>query len=425
MADADALGPIVRALESSTVYLGPGTKSWLTPAQIREIEAAVSKGHLPVKVVLAQPADTSSIKSGDDLLVRLHDAGAPDGLYVGIDNVWHLRSGDKLYQPYLGSGTNIDQLNLALQQWGDVAGEDDLTDTVDRYLSYGDDGNPLPFGDGLVQVVQHLAKGEVDTLARVGEDGLTASLAKHRSTTSTGSTGSAGSPNGNGGAATPWIIGGGVVLLLAAGAVGLRRLGRRSSRRPGGAFVLPDSVLDRVREAEAAETRRRARADVVALGERIDATDLDAHASELAATSWQTALDHYDAAARLMPSDATAEVDLLDAVGAIVLAQRGDGALTAALASKAYVPTTPCFLNPLHGNGDRTQLVEHGGVRVKAPLCRRCRADLKAHRRPDILTVVVRGKPEHYFETGREPWASTGFGALEPDLVGRLQGRRG
>ena len=42
------------------------------------------------------------------------------------------------------------------------------------------------------------------------------------------------------------------------------------------------------------------------------------------------------------------------------------------------------------------------------------------------LDVVVDGRPEHYFETDREPWASTGFGALEPDLVRRLHrgGRR-
>ena len=43
-----------------------------------------------------------------------------------------------------------------------------------------------------------------------------------------------------------------------------------------------------------------------------------------------------------------------------------------------------------------------------------------AGRRPDVLDVVVRGTPHHYFETDREPWASTGFGALEPDLVTRL-----
>ena len=42
----------------------------------------------------------------------------------------------------------------------------------------------------------------------------------------------------------------------------------------------------------------------------------------------------------------------------------------------------------------------------------------------DILDVVRDGTPVHYFETDAEPWASTGYGALEPDLVERLH-RRG
>lgn len=42
---------------------------------------------------------------------------------------------------------------------------------------------------------------------------------------------------------------------------------------------------------------------------------------------------------------------------------------------------------------------------------------------PDILDVARRGKPVHYFETDSEPWASTGYGSLEGDLIKKLQTR--
>jgi hypothetical protein len=68
--------------------------------------------------------------------------------------------------------------------------------------------------------------------------------------------------------------------------------------------------------------------------------------------------------------------------------------------------------------------VEVGGERVRAPLCRRCVADLGKGRRPDILDVLRRGEPVHYFDTDARPWAATGYGALQPDLVRELH-RRG
>ena len=57
-------------------------------------------------------------------------------------------------------------------------------------------------------------------------------------------------------------------------------------------------------------------------------------------------------------------------------------------------------------------------------MCATCRKDLAAGRRPDILDVVRDGVPVHYFATDAEPWASTGYGALEPDLLTALRGHR-
>lgn len=248
-------------------------------------------------------------------------------------------------------------------------------------------------------------------------------------------TGSTGQPSGDSyddGSTSDALVGF-VVIAVAVAAVGLgiRSLGRRARARRATeqaarpAFALPDSVLERVREAGDADLARRAQAAVLALGEHIDAADLGGSG----ARAWAAALDHYDAARRLLPEDAIGlggDLDPLDAVGAVVLAGRGEEALAAARKGRSFVPTTPCFLNPLHGRATRDRTLEHDGRRVDAPVCAACRRDLKAGRRPDILDVVVDGRPEHYFETDREPWASTGFGALEPDLVRRLHrgGRR-
>ncbi len=37
-----------------------------------------------------------------------------------------------------------------------------------------------------------------------------------------------------------------------------------------------------------------------------------------------------------------------------------------------------------------------------------------------MLDLDADGEPRHYFELDVEPWSSTGYGALDPDLPGRL-----
>lgn len=109
-------------------------------------------------------------------------------------------------------------------------------------------------------------------------------------------------------------------------------------------------------------------------------------------------------------------------VGAIVLADNGRAALTSALDGRDFTPPSRCFLNPLHNRAVDKRTVEYGGREVRAPLCNACRTALTKNRGPDILDVVRRGKPVHYFETDAAPWASTGYGSLEPDLLLRLHG---
>ena len=179
-------------------------------------------------------------------------------------------------------------------------------------------------------------------------------------------------------------------------------------------------MIEHVREAHDQRLEERAQADVLALGERIDATEM-ATADDQAA--WQTALDHYDAAQRVLGrGDSRPEV--LDVVGAIVLAKRGLEAVAAAKSGGPFTPTPVCFLNPLHDKPHGTSTVESGGRRVKVPLCAACRSDLRSGRTPDTLDVIRGGRAVHYFDSDAEPWASTGYGSLRSDLVPRLHGKR-
>ncbi|WP_181313215.1 hypothetical protein [Nocardioides campestrisoli] len=423
MADPD-LDAVVADLREAGVHLGPGTQTWIDPEQLAAITATAREADVPLYLVLVEPPEQGGgIHHGDDLLVRVHDAGGPDGLYVGVNNVWRHLDDSATGYPRLPNGSG---LNLAVRQWGEVDGSTDLTDDVELVLTAGNVqpdgvGTPYELGDGLLRVVESLAAGDFRETVTDAREGRTVALDRSREERSSTSADGRATPGDDGtGAAELVTLALLAVVLLVAG----RRLlaavrGRRTAPRT---FALPDSVLERVRAAGDAELVRRARKDVLALGEAIDAAEL--RGSDSAA--WAAALDHYEVAGRVLPADAAAgEVDPLDAVGAIVLAARGQEALAAAKRGKAFAPTTPCFLNPLHGRarGDRT--LEHEGRTVKAPVCQACRRDLGAGRRPDILDVVVRGRPEHYFETDREPWASTGFGALEPDLVRRLRSRPG
>ena len=414
--DVDA---IVADLRGTGLHLGPGTKGWIDDEVLAEIAAVVAESGVPVHLVLVMPPEDGDIHAGDDLLVRVHDAGGPDGLYIGVNNLWSYRTeAEPLREPYVGDGTEV---NLAVQQWGDVAGHSDLTYDVPLVLSDGnrDDagvGGPYPLGEGVLEIVRALGDGTFADRVAEAEAGQAARVEQREEGEATTSTPSVLGDSGSAAEADPGTaVVLAVVLAVVAVSTAVALLARRARRRAKRTFVLPDSVLERVREAEDADLERQARKAVIALGERIEAAELRGSGS----AAWAAALDHYDAAGRLLPAT-DEKVDPLDTVGAIVLAGRGTEALTAAVRGAAFSPSTPCFLNPLHGTAVRDRTLEHGGERVRAPICPACQRDLEADRRPDILDVVVRGTPQHYFETDREPWASTGFGALEPDLVTRL-----
>ncbi|WP_110180803.1 hypothetical protein [Nocardioides solisilvae] len=440
MVDADTdtdLALVVADLRRDGVHVDPRADDWIPPAQLDAIVRTLREADVPVHLVLLEPSDDGrGLSAGEDLLVRVHDAGGPDGLYVGVNEVWSGSGEEVAGAPTLADGRAVD---VALRQWGEVDGSTDLTRAVETVLREGRvqaDGAGAPYapGDGLLRIAEALADGSFDALTAEAEEAGDVAHEQWRAEreaqqqeeqeeeqgTATGqeSTPGPAAPAGDGWG-TGELVGLGVGLAVLAAVVGLVARGR-ARRRTTTTFVLPESVLERVQAAGDAELVRRARRDVLALGEELDAAEMTGSADR----AWAAALDHYELAGRLLPASAgPGDVDPLDAVGAVVLAGRGREALAAARAGRPFVPSTPCFLNPLHGraSGDRT--LEHDGRTLRAPVCLACRRDLGAGRRPDVLDVVVRGTPRHYFQTDREPWASTGYGALDPDLVGRLQGR--
>ncbi|NPC95698.1 hypothetical protein [Nocardioides sp. zg-DK7169] len=398
MTQTDPVTEIVADLREDGVHIGPGMARHVDAAEEAAIEAAVARIDVPVHVVVRALED-GDVFSGDagDMLTRVHDDLGTPGWFVAPTYIF-----------------STGEYSLESKEWTGDEGRLDLP-----YNAYGIAHwlHPEDVGAGLVELTTAIADGTVPAKAAEARDAYEA----RPETTTT----APGPDGGDGDGAGGPVIVGAVVAALVVGALAALAIRRR--RRPAGArgrpeprFTLPPSVLERVRSADDARLRSRAEQDVLALGERIDGTQLTRTAN---ADAWQAALDHYDAARRVLGRDPAASPDLLDVIGAIVLAARGGAALDAAGRSRAFSPDAPCFLNPLHGRAGARRKLDDAGRALDVLVCAQCGKDLAAGRRPDILDVVRDGEPVHYFATDAEPWASTGYGALEPDLLTALRGR--
>lgn len=211
------------------------------------------------------------------------------------------------------------------------------------------------------------------------------------------------------------LAGVGLVLALLAAVLLLRRR-RPVPRARGTAFVLPDTVVRTVREAEDRRHEALAEEAVLALGEAIDAADLDPRRSGGLA-AWQAALDHYDVASRILHRRHSAA----DVVGALVLARRGREALTAAVRGRDWQPTPSCYFHPLHGGARSRVRWDHLDTWVDVPACRDCEVAVARDMEPrDVLDFVEGDRPAHYFRLDLGAWSRTGYGSLDTDLLGAL-----
>lgn len=383
----DLLARIWTSLDETGVWVAPELAGEVSAEELADLQEAVAAVPTPTYVVV-QPLADGDLFGGDpkELLTRLHDRYEGEGLYLAPQ----FSRGDHglLYMVDRAWGTDLDP-------WQAVA-------VANARHGEGEERYIEDLGAYLVETAELLTD---DTLPQAYEEEVASGFPSSSSSTSPG-------PSYDEGPSTELLVGAGLgVILIVAVVAGYRR-----GRRPR-TFVLPDSVVAQVREAQADRAEQEARRTLLLLGDAIRTHDLDPGDDSQA---WQAALDHYDAAARVLDTRG-ADLDALDAVGALVLARRGRAALDDATSGRPYRPAPTCYLNPLHGAPTKksTRLVQ-GGHTGDVPLCADCRADLKSGRAPDALRVQRRGRAVLYVDSGAEPWASTAYGALGGDLVTAL-----
>ncbi|MFY0405904.1 hypothetical protein [Solicola sp. PLA-1-18] len=373
MSDDPDLTPVQQALTATGVYVDPSMAADVPASVVRELIAEV-RGADPAVYVVVYPLDSGDAFNGDgNALARtIVDDGGPAGTYLVA------------YEDY--SGPTVDAVTLGVP-------EQDLRDSSVPLLARAAADGGLDAQ--LQEVVPAVVDGTVDrALEQAEEDGRIESY-------------SSGTGSDDGSVVVPAVGGGVLVALVAIAVVVLRRRARRRRQ-----LALPRAVLGRVRAAADRRLATRAETEVLALGEAIDAHEI---APTDDTDAWQAALDHYELARRVMErADGTADV-----VGAVVLAERGTAALQQADRGAAWEPQKPCYLNPMHGRATTTTRWHDATF----PACRACDRDVERGREPDALVVTVGGRSVHYAEADVEPWASTGYGSLDPDLVAALRRR--
>ncbi len=366
---------IAADLADDGVHVDASLADQFSAEQLSELVTLVDDAEQPV-FVLAVPLDYTSDVSANQLVGQVYQVSPADGVYFvsrrsGDD--WRVQS-----TSYNMATSNEDALatyvagdrlpsNLALQ----------VAETVRVFTS------------GTVE--QQYAEQFPDRQESVTGDGGTGQVL---------------------GMDPPAAIGTGVALVAVVAVVVLLR-----RRRPRGDVALKRRALRRISSAQTQEWRRRAETETAALGDRI--RDLEIERGDDGST-WAAALDHYQAATAILDRSNAAA----DSIGALVLARRGDDALTHAADGRSWTPAVACFFNPLHGPATTKAKWRTEAGNRDVPCCEACRRDIGKRREPEILDLPTGDTVVHYMDSGAEPWASTGFGALAPDLLDRLQDRR-
>lgn len=177
-----------------------------------------------------------------------------------------------------------------------------------------------------------------------------------------------------------------------------------------------ERALRRISTAQTDSWRHRAQTETAQLGERVTNLEI-ADGSDRAA--WTAALDHYEAANRVLDRTTSAA----DSIGALVLARRGNDALDHAVAGRPWQPSAVCFFNPLHGAATTTTRWQTAAGGRDVPACDACRRLARKNKEPDFLDLPVGDTVVHYVDadSDAEPWASTGYGSLDPDLLARVR----
>lgn len=377
--DDAALAAIEHEMQGDGVWIDPAfaRAHEISAADEQALEEAVaSTEHADLRVLLVEvdPRD-ERFSSFSQLSAWIHDSAGGDATYVGWGG----------YEPLLSVQSFGDQPDTS--SVANVANHEHPGDVVDQVLRIGellDDGN----AEQLWQEVPHDERYSWTA----DEGGL-----------------------------DPWWW----IAIVAVAALGLgvawrARRGTRAAPRPARAgFALPATVLHAVRSAEDRRLRQEAESAVLALGEALGSGEVAARSGP-GLDSWRQALDHYAAARRVLdlePSPA-------DVVGALVLAHRGESARTSAVRQKAWSPEPGCWFNPLHDGSVREVSWRDDEREVDVPACSDCATAVESGREPDdVLDFIQDDRTVHYFRLDLGAWTTTGYGTLDPDLLGALHRR--
>ncbi|MER7897396.1 hypothetical protein ABTX62_15075 [Streptomyces sp. NPDC096046] len=385
---ADGEGPsagqrIANALRTSPVYVDEAYAEAVPPSRRRQLADRIRRTGLPIKVVLIPLTKGDAFDGESDILagtVRDRLADRRDLVLITSDS------------DFPDSLRGYEWPGGAHQASRAVAAAGFLDETRDAGLA-----------DLAAKAVDLVAEGKGEQ--RYEE--ATRDLGGSARPTQSGPGSDSGSDPGSGGA--------GWWLLLAVPALSLTALATRAalvrSRTPSPA--VPQLVFATARAADEAQVRRRAEAEVLALGEATQAADVTA------TPALQQALDAYAAAGRVLDEAR----GLPDLAGALALAHEGRDALTGS-------PGLPlCFFNPLHGRAAlRTGWRPLGRRdRLDVAACQECADALRDRRAPEVLPDTDEdGRTVPYFEipAERSAWAATGYGSLIAPLEGVNTARR-
>lgn len=204
-----------------------------------------------------------------------------------------------------------------------------------------------------------------------------------------------------------WQVSGLIVAGLAVAMVGVA--GWRALLRRRGQYRPSSALLRRAKGAEQRSRRERAIADAVNLAQRV------ADAPTAAATT-QVALDHLEAAQRVLARRDPGVRDEANVVGALVLLARGAEALDGTTSF-----TERCWFHPLHAPAHTSVPWRDQARSVTVPACRSCAAAVGRGTEPaDILDLADARGTRHWFHLDLGPWNVTAFGAFSTDLPGDL-----
>lgn len=390
--DEPTLAELEAELGRDGVWVAPALREVVTSRDEARIEEAVADQPTPTYVALVELSFDDPLTGGrpEELAFLVRDDTGREGTYVLL-------------------GPRYDQSTYELQVQA-------FPDEYDLFPAPTVAAAELPrdLAGQVLRTLELLRTEEADTLydeLRAQED-----VAEEGGTGTGGSTGVAGGTEGAADSDVGVVLAlVGLVLALLAAALVVRAR-RAVPRVRGAAFVLPETVVRTVRAAEDRQHEVVAEQEVLALGEAIDAADLDPRRSG-GSEAWQATLDHYDVASRILHRRHSPA----DAVGAIVLARRGREALAQAVRGRAWSPRAACYFHPLHGLATSTVRWEHEDAWVDVPCCSACEVAVERDAEPrNVLDFVADGRPAHYFRLDLGAWSRTGYGSIDTDLLGAL-----